>query len=124
MKKLKIVSIAAEVDPFSKSGGLADVARSLPKSLHRLGHEVIIITPFYGRIIDKEKHHLQEIYQDVNLHIDKANTVKVSYYRGNCCLVLKFILLLTKSIFPAGKIYMAPVMRMPDFICLMWRLLN
>jgi starch synthase len=47
MKVLKIVSIASEVHPYPKTGGLGDVARSLPKSLHR-GYEVIIITPFYG----------------------------------------------------------------------------
>ncbi|HEB01370.1 MAG TPA: hypothetical protein ENI16_00025, partial [Candidatus Portnoybacteria bacterium] len=29
-KSLKIASISAEVDPFSKRGGLADVTRSLP----------------------------------------------------------------------------------------------
>ncbi|MDP2944639.1 MAG: glycogen/starch synthase, partial [bacterium] len=41
-KKLKIVHIASEVAPFSKTGGLADVTRSLPKALKRLDHEVII----------------------------------------------------------------------------------
>ena len=54
MKKLKIVHISSEVAPFSKTGGLADVARSLPKAQKRLGHEVIVITPFYGQIIDKK----------------------------------------------------------------------
>jgi starch synthase len=82
MKPLKIVSISAELDPFSKTGGLADVARSLPKSLHRLGHDVIAITPLYGKMIDREKHKLEKIYSDVKLQIDKENTVKVSYYRG------------------------------------------
>ncbi len=89
MKNLKIVSIASEVDPFAKSGGLADVARSLPKSLYRLGHEVIIITPLYGKVMDKDKFHLEQIYQDVNLHIDSNNTVKVSYYRGELLPGLK-----------------------------------
>ncbi|MBU1202580.1 glycogen synthase [Patescibacteria group bacterium] len=80
-KSLKIVSIASEVDPYSKTGGLADVARSLPKSLFRLGHDVIIITPFYKKIIDREKYKLEKIYNDVNLYIDKENELKVSYYR-------------------------------------------
>lgn len=82
MKSLKIVSIASEVDPYSKTGGLADVARSLPKSLHRLGHEVMIITPYYRKVIDREKYHLERIYSDVNLYIDKENEIKVSYYRS------------------------------------------
>lgn len=82
MKALKIVSIAAEVHPFSKTGGLGDVARSLPKSLHRLGHEVMIITPFYAKLIDIKQHKLELIYSDVKLYIDKDNEVTVSYYRG------------------------------------------
>ncbi|PIR06615.1 MAG: hypothetical protein COV55_03770 [Candidatus Komeilibacteria bacterium CG11_big_fil_rev_8_21_14_0_20_36_20] len=89
MKSLKIVSIASEVDPYSKTGGLADVARALPKSLHRLGHEVIIITPLYGRAIDKDKHNLERIYSDVKLRLDKKNEVKVSYYRAELLLGLK-----------------------------------
>ena len=82
MKPLKIVSISSELDPFSKTGGLADVSRSLPKSLYRLGHEVIAITPLYGKMVDRTKHKLEKIYSDVKLQIDKENTVKVSYYRG------------------------------------------
>ena len=81
-KKIKIVSIASEVDPYSKTGGLADVARSLPKSLTRLGHRVIIITPFYKKFINRDLHKLEKIYSDVSLHIDKENEFKVAYYRA------------------------------------------
>lgn len=81
MRKLKIVSIASEVEPYSKTGGLADVVRSLAKSLHRLGHEVIIITPFYEKVIDLKLHNLEEIYSNVDLYIDKKNKTKVSYFR-------------------------------------------
>ena len=38
-KKLKIVHIASEVEPFSKTGGLADVASSLPKAIKDLKHD-------------------------------------------------------------------------------------
>lgn len=82
MRKLKIVSIASEVDPYSKTGGLADVARSLPRSLHRLGHEVIIITPFYEKVIDAAQHRLEEIYSGVEVYVDAHFSTKVSYYRG------------------------------------------
>ncbi|RJR08764.1 glycogen synthase [Candidatus Parcubacteria bacterium] len=80
-KNLKIVSISSEVEPYSKTGGLGDVARSLPKSLFRLGHEVIIITPFYKRVIDRETHKLERIYSDVSLYIDKDTELKIAYYR-------------------------------------------
>lgn len=82
MKKLKIVSIASEVHPYSKTGGLGDVTRSLPKALHRLGHEVIIITPFYSKVIDQKKFALQQIFSDVKLKIDNKNEIAVSYYRA------------------------------------------
>ena len=39
--------IASEAQPFSKTGGLADVAAALPKALGRLGHDVTVITPRY-----------------------------------------------------------------------------
>lgn len=46
-KPLSIASIAAEVAPFSKTGGLGEVARALPKALEELGHRVSIITPLH-----------------------------------------------------------------------------
>lgn len=49
-KKLKIVHIIAEVSPYSKSGGLGDVGSALPKAISRLGHEVIVVTPYYGSV--------------------------------------------------------------------------
>jgi starch synthase len=39
--------IASEAYPFSKTGGLADVATALPRALVRLGHEVTVVTPRY-----------------------------------------------------------------------------
>jgi len=44
---LKILFAAAEVSPFSKVGGLADVASALPKALKRLGHDVRVMTPLH-----------------------------------------------------------------------------
>ncbi len=39
-KPLKILFLAAEVIPFAKTGGLADVAGSLPKAIKALGHDI------------------------------------------------------------------------------------
>jgi starch synthase len=44
--------IASEAQPFSKTGGLADVAGALPKALGRLGHDVTLITPRYRGVSD------------------------------------------------------------------------
>lgn len=82
MKKLKIVSISAELSPFSKSGGLGDVARSLPKAIKRLGHEVIAITPLYGKAIDKEKHNLKLIHENIKVRLNSKESVVVNYWKG------------------------------------------
>ena len=44
--------IASEAQPFSKTGGLADVAAALPKALAQLGHDVTLITPRYRGVTD------------------------------------------------------------------------
>jgi starch synthase len=48
--KLSICSIASEVVPFAKSGGLADVASALSRELTRAGHDVRLFMPFYSHM--------------------------------------------------------------------------
>jgi starch synthase len=47
---LKILLLAAEVVPFAKTGGLADVAGALPKAIRALGHDIRVAMPRYGRV--------------------------------------------------------------------------
>src|SRR5574341_264491 len=49
-QSLKILCLSAEVDPFAKKGGLADVAGSLPKALRALGHDVRVVMPAYQNV--------------------------------------------------------------------------
>jgi starch synthase len=49
-KPLKILHFSAEVVPYAKTGGLADVVGALPKALQKLGHDVRVVMPHYGRI--------------------------------------------------------------------------
>lgn len=81
-KKLKIVSIASEIAPFSKTGGLADVARSLPKAIKRLGHDIIAIAPLYGRTINKQKYGLKPIFTNVKVYLNSKETITVNYWQG------------------------------------------
>ena len=46
----KILFVSSEVSPYAKSGGLADVAGSLPKELLKLGYDISIIMPRYREI--------------------------------------------------------------------------
>ncbi|MFH0800249.1 MAG: glycogen synthase GlgA [Pseudomonadota bacterium] len=52
---MNIVTIASEVVPFAKTGGLADVAGTLPRALAKAGEQVTIIMPWYGKITKPEK---------------------------------------------------------------------
>lgn len=78
---LTIVSVAAEVAPFSKAGGVADVAGALPKALTRLGHRVIVVTPLHGSI-DREKHKLEQIAGNIPIHIDDSATRFADFWRA------------------------------------------
>ncbi|MCB9758977.1 MAG: glycogen synthase [Alphaproteobacteria bacterium] len=49
---MKILFVSSEVAPYAKVGGLADVCGALPKALARLGHQVVVTLPAYGRALD------------------------------------------------------------------------
>lgn len=50
MKDIRIWFASSEVAPFAKTGGLADVAGSLPKALKKLGADVRVVMPKYRQI--------------------------------------------------------------------------
>ena len=55
---MKILFAASEAVPFCKTGGLADVAGSLPQALAKAGNEVEVILPLYQCVMDKWKEQL------------------------------------------------------------------
>ncbi|OGF50263.1 MAG: starch synthase [Candidatus Firestonebacteria bacterium GWA2_43_8] len=76
-EKLNILFVASEAVPFAKTGGLADVASSLPKALAKLGCTVKVIIPRYSKI--------DEIKYDLKFVCDLPNggAIKKSKLRGS-----------------------------------------
>lgn len=60
-KKMQIVLASAEAAPFVKTGGLGDVAGSLPRALVEAGAEVIVMVPKYGSIAEEYKSRMEHL---------------------------------------------------------------
>src|ERR1051325_3272380 len=66
---LKILLLSAEMVPFAKTGGLADVAGALPKALKAQGHDIRVAMPRYGRI-DRERFQIAEVLPAYPVQVD------------------------------------------------------
>lgn len=64
---MKILYATSESSPFIKSGGLADVAGSLPQGIKKQGHDIRVVLPFYSDIADEYKEDVKEV---LNFNID------------------------------------------------------
>lgn len=79
-KGLRILMIASEAQPFSKTGGLADVATALPKALGQLGHDVTLFTPRYRDVVGGPV--AGRVSIEVAGHRFNANLIEVSVGAG------------------------------------------
>ncbi len=66
MDSLKVWFVSPEVVPFAKTGGLADVAGSLPKALKGLGCDVRLVMPLYRQVRDG-KFPLKKVLEDLGI---------------------------------------------------------
>ena len=76
---MNILYASSEVAPFSQSGGLGDVAGSLPKELVKLGERVSVVSPLYGTI--------KQIWRDQMTFLMNFN-VKLSWRTQYCGVFL------------------------------------
>jgi starch synthase len=65
---LKILFVSTEVNPYSKSGGLGDVAGSLPKALREKGVDIRVVLPKYKTIPEKYNKEMKKI-SDFTVHL-------------------------------------------------------
>lgn len=85
---MKILYVAAEAVPFAKTGGLADVAGSLPKALKADGVDVRVIMPKFGKIPEAYRNAMEHVYdgelpvawRKKYVGLDKYELDGVTYY--------------------------------------------
>ena len=85
---MKVLYVASEAVPFVKTGGLADVAGSLPKELKAQGVDVRVILPKFSKIAEEVRNEMEHIYDgEINVSwrtkfvgIDKYELDGVIYY--------------------------------------------
>lgn len=85
---MKILYVAAEAVPFAKTGGLADVAGSLPKALKADGVDVRVIMPKFGKIPEAYRNAMEHVYdgelpvawRKKYVSLDKYELDGVTYY--------------------------------------------
>lgn len=81
-KKMQIVFASAECAPFVKTGGLGDVAGSLPAALVRAGAEVIVMVPKYATIKDEYKaqmEHFSDFYASLGWRNEYCGLEKLEH---------------------------------------------
>ncbi|CAL1392149.1 unnamed protein product [Linum trigynum] len=113
---MNIILVSAECAPWSKTGGLGDVAGSLPKALARRGHRVMVVAPRYGEYAEAQHSGVRKIYkadgQDIEVtyfqaYIDGVDFVFIdcpwfrhfgtNIYGGNRMDILKRMVLFCKA---------------------------
>ena len=93
---MNILMVSAELAPFAKVGGLADVAEALSRSLAGRGHDVRVVLPLYGSL-DRERDKIRPLKKlsplslrvggrmhDVRFHLRGSSSAAVKVYLVEC----------------------------------------
>ena len=88
MDKKKVLFVTSEAAPFVKTGGLGDVAGSLPAAMKEKGHDVRVILPEYSQISSTYKEQLEHVthfrtnitWRNEYVGVNKLKHNKVPFY--------------------------------------------
>ncbi|MBC7223610.1 MAG: glycogen synthase [Anaerolineae bacterium] len=103
---LNILYLSAEVVPFAKTGGLADVAGSLPKAIRALGHDIRVAMPRYGRV-DIGKFGLKKVLGPFPVPLDDQ-TKPAEIYEGRIGKDVPVYFVENRELYDRDGIYMYP----------------
>jgi starch synthase len=80
MEPLKVLFVSPEVVPFAKTGGLADVAGSLPKALKKLGCDVRVVMPLY-HLVRHGKFPMKKVWENLPIPLGDRR-IPADIYQG------------------------------------------
>jgi starch synthase len=110
-KPLNILFVSSEVEPFAKTGGLADVSGTLPQVIKDQGHEIRIIMPRYGSISER-KFKLHDVIRlkDIEVPIGKEKKIANvnSSFIANVKSKVQVYFLANKELYERPGIYTSP----------------
>ena len=110
-KPLNILFVSSEVEPFAKTGGLADVSGTLPQAIKDSGHEIRIIMPRYGSISER-KYKLHDVIRLKDIEIPVGKDKKIanvnSSFIANVKSKVQVYFLANKDLFDRAGMYVSP----------------
>jgi starch synthase len=110
-RPLNILFISSEVEPFAKTGGLADVSGALPQTIRQLDHEIRVILPRYGSI-NERKARLHDMIRMKEIDIpvgDRQYSASVkSSFITNPQIKVQVYLLDNSTLFGRAGLYVHP----------------
>jgi starch synthase len=103
---LRVLFVTPEAVPFAKTGGLADVAGALPKSLRALGCEIKVIMPYYRMVKDSGLPH-QYLGEEIEVPIGYER-LKADIYEGRLNQDIPVYLIGREEFFDRPHLYGTP----------------
>lgn len=77
---MRVLFVSAEVSPYAKVGGLADVAGSLPKALIDQGHDVRVVMPAYGLVVEDPAFAVERLGLEFFVRVNDSRFVRAELF--------------------------------------------